>query len=122
MLIVTLSLDFLGDNATMYDLNDFAEFVCENIQQPVDQIDVSRTAASLVSGVTEEEREVIRVELDRLWNLWLSHIESGDLMDYQTGEVIRAASEAEHRASIAAARTDGGAGVILVNGRSCYVG
>lgn len=38
-----------------------------------------------------------------------------------TAETIRTATESESTASIAAAETDGGAGVILVDGRSCYV-
>lgn len=43
------------------------------------------------------------------------------LYDYQTGDAIRAATADELAASIAAAESDGGAGVILVDGRSCYV-
>lgn len=47
-----------------------------------------------------------------------------DLYDYQTGEWIRGATVAELRASVKAAKTDGGAGVILVDDqgeRRCYV-
>ena len=44
------------------------------------------------------------------------------LTDYRTGEDIRTASPAEVEASKAAAETDGGAGVILVDGVPCYVG
>ena len=47
--------------------------------------------------------------------------DDGDLMDYATAERIRSATPAEHEASIAAAGSDGGAGVILVDGRKCYV-
>lgn len=46
------------------------------------------------------------------------------LMDYKTGEYIRAARPGEVRASIEAARRDGGRGVIepgAEGGRSCYV-
>lgn len=43
------------------------------------------------------------------------------LYDYRTGEELRPATSAELEASIAAARTDGGHGVIEVDGRSCYV-
>ena len=42
------------------------------------------------------------------------------LMDYRTGEYIREATEEELAASIEAASHDGGRGVILVGGRSCY--
>lgn len=43
------------------------------------------------------------------------------LCDYETAEELRDATDAERRASILAARTDGGAGVILVDGRAFYV-
>jgi hypothetical protein len=43
------------------------------------------------------------------------------LHDYATGDVIRPATHAEHDASSVAARDDRGAGVILVDGRACYV-
>ena len=44
-----------------------------------------------------------------------------DMHDYETGERIGAATDEQLAASIAAARTDGGAGVILVDGRAVYV-
>jgi hypothetical protein len=44
-----------------------------------------------------------------------------NLCDYKTGEVIRLATPDEARASAAAAERDGGAGVIEVDGRSCFV-
>jgi len=40
---------------------------------------------------------------------------------YGTGRYIREATEKERVASIEAARADGGAGVILVDGIKCYV-
>ena len=43
------------------------------------------------------------------------------LNDYKTGACIRVATKAESRASDAAAKTDGGIGVIVVDGLSCYV-
>jgi hypothetical protein len=45
----------------------------------------------------------------------------GRLIVYSTGLTLRAATEAERAESIAAAAHDGGAGVILVDGESCYV-
>lgn len=45
----------------------------------------------------------------------------GTLCDYQTGEDIRPATREEHDASVVAAETDGGVGVIEVDGRSVYV-
>jgi hypothetical protein len=46
---------------------------------------------------------------------------TNDLHDYNTGEYIRTATQSETARSIAAAKTDGGAGVIDVDGRACYV-
>ena len=43
------------------------------------------------------------------------------LIDYRTGETIRTATAAELAASISATQHDGGAGVITVDGRLCYV-
>lgn len=43
------------------------------------------------------------------------------LHNYQTGDFIREATEAEYRASVAAADLDGGAGVIEVDGVGCWV-
>ena len=45
----------------------------------------------------------------------------GRLCIYSTGTTVRAATESERAASIAAAEHDGGAGVIIVDGVSCYV-
>ena len=43
------------------------------------------------------------------------------LNNYRTGETIRAATPEEVEASADAAERDGGAGVIEVDGVSCYV-
>lgn len=51
----------------------------------------------------------------------MSEIKTGTLMAYDTAETIREATEAETEASIEAAKRDGGAGVIEVDGRRCYV-
>jgi hypothetical protein len=45
----------------------------------------------------------------------------GDLYDYLTGTCIRPATQEEAQDSSLAAEADGGAGVIEVDGRSCYV-
>ena len=47
--------------------------------------------------------------------------EHGTLCDYETGEEIREATAEEQKESTEAADTDGGAGVIRVEGRRCYV-
>lgn len=52
------------------------------------------------------------------WSLDLSH---GSLLDYDTGEFLRAATEAEAIESREQAKLDGGAGVIKAGGRRCYV-
>jgi hypothetical protein len=43
------------------------------------------------------------------------------LYDYYTGEEIRVATDEELAASINASHHDGGAGVIDIDGRACYV-
>ena len=43
-----------------------------------------------------------------------------DLYDYSTGDVIRKATAEEVAESDEAAKHDGGAGCILVDGRVCY--
>ena len=48
-------------------------------------------------------------------------IADAKLHDYKTGEVIRDATPAELAESIEAEKHDGGAGVIVVDGRNCYV-
>lgn len=48
-------------------------------------------------------------------------VTSAALCDYETGATIREATEQETSDSIAQAERDGGAGVILVDGRRCYV-
>ena len=45
----------------------------------------------------------------------------GNLCDYRTAETIRPATAEERAESLEAARYDGGAGVIEIDGRSCYV-
>lgn len=45
----------------------------------------------------------------------------GRVIDYRTGEDIRAATREEWERSVAQARKDGGAGVVTVDGRPCYV-
>ena len=45
----------------------------------------------------------------------------GSLMDEDTVEAIRPATDAELHSSVDAAKHDGGAGVITVDGRRCYV-
>lgn len=44
-----------------------------------------------------------------------------NLCDFETGETLRLATPEEARASAAAAEHDGGAGVIEVDGRACFV-
>lgn len=45
----------------------------------------------------------------------------GDLHDYETGDFLRRATHDEAASSRKAATLDGGAGVIRVDGRRCYV-
>lgn len=45
----------------------------------------------------------------------------GILYDYDTSDALRPATAAERAESVEAAKHDGGAGVIRVDGRRCYV-
>lgn len=45
----------------------------------------------------------------------------GDLIDINTGEIIRPATAEEREESIEQARWDGGAGAISVDGKTVYV-
>lgn len=45
----------------------------------------------------------------------------GQLIAYDSGDYIREATAEEYTESVHAADYDGGAGVILVDGRRCYV-
>ena len=47
--------------------------------------------------------------------------DNGTLHDYRTGELLREATAEEARDSMLSAMKDGGAGVIVVDGRKCYV-
>lgn len=53
--------------------------------------------------------------------LTVTEIQPGTLHDYRTGDYIRDATLEETAASMNTAQHDGGAGVIPVDGRSCYV-
>lgn len=50
-----------------------------------------------------------------------AELNSGDLCDYATGKRLREATDAEYLASLRAARLDGGAGTITVDGNRCYI-
>ena len=50
-----------------------------------------------------------------------SYSSSASLHDYKSGEFIRFATLPELSASIEAGESDGGRGVISVDGRLCYV-
>lgn len=63
-----------------------------------------------------------RAELARLSALADDADAATDLIEYGTAEVVRGATPEEAMASIRASFRDGGAGVIVVDGRSCYAG
>ncbi len=63
------------------------------------------------------------------WRVWDADVHDlapaegdyGTLCDYQSGEALRPATTEERASSLDAAKSDGGSGVIVVDGRSCYV-
>lgn len=85
--------------------------------------------AVLFAGPTVEEckkaiDEVVDEIADELEaNLGLNdgETETKVLRDYKTGAAMRIATNAEYEASKAASETDGGAGVIVVDGVHCFV-
>lgn len=83
------------------------------------------SGADLGIHVAEDKRDALNVLAraasyeDAIANHVATH-EPGDLCDYETAEVIRTASATEWEQSLRAAQMDGGAGVILVDGRRCY--
>lgn len=58
---------------------------------------------------------------DALYERILACGDFGEVQDHQTGEGIRPATPAELLASIEAESHDGGAGVIVIDGRRCFV-
>lgn len=72
---------------------------------------------------TELTQEQIAQLVAQIWDATGSdeYPECPTLHDYSTGDYIRLATSEEQRASREAAVTDCGAGVIVVDGRSCYV-
>jgi hypothetical protein len=69
----------------------------------------------------KKDAKISRAPLDHTARMTKNVTASGDLCDYMTGETIRPATDDELEDSIEAASRDGGAGVIDVDGRSCYV-
>jgi hypothetical protein len=86
-----------------------------------DQLDADDLRAAFVAliGRQPDENEGIVEQ----WSACCLEAEAeyGDLRDYETGSYLRPATEAEQKASRDAAESDGGAGVIEVGGRGCYV-
>jgi hypothetical protein len=75
---------------------------------------------------SETEREVRELLEVTLWEDFCADgykgfLLAGTLRDYETGSAIRPATMEEQEQSRAQARRDGGAGVIEVDGRRCYV-
>ena len=71
-------------------------------------------------------KEFNHVAFDSLLEIYGIDLENASdedvcLHDYKSGDIIRTATPQELLDSIEAAKSDKGAGVILVNGRSCYV-
>ena len=52
---------------------------------------------------------------------WVKSVAYNSLCDYRTGKELRPASTEEMEASVKAAETDGGYGIIEIDGTSCFV-
>ena len=79
-------------------------------------------SARIDAPETDAERETLWVEWAATCGepTWTAG-QYGELTDYRTGDVLRPATPSELHSSRTAAETDGGAGVIDVDGRSCFV-
>lgn len=85
----------------------------------------------LSNGLSEHEAYQVALEHSNEHNVTVDiyqgsrHIDTvkpgGALVDYDTTKKIRAATPDEALASIRTAKRDGGAGVIEIDGRKCYV-
>lgn len=80
----------------------------------------ARPSVAVSSPFTEQITTSGRSGPRKNKNMNTSEISTATLIDYKTGDMIRPATSAELAASIEAAKTDGGSGVIVVDGVSCY--
>lgn len=86
------------------------------------QVRLTEDEAGWLRAHAEERRTTVSgVVVGWIEDARRREMDSGTLKDYETGEEIREATAEEREASVEAARRDGGAGVILVDGRRCYV-
>lgn len=96
---------------------------CPNRAEAFESVEHFQSVCEAASGVRADIREHF-VSLNWYSNttgeLVLRHVEPS-LHDYATGDYIREATAAELDESLEAASYDGGAGVIEVDGRACYV-
>jgi len=93
----------------------------EDTDRPSDERAMAmRSAANLYRELDALARAGERPDPDHVRALAMRP-EHGTLCDYHTGEAIRRATAAELWASRDAAGRDGGPGVIVVDGRRCYV-
>ena len=133
---VTLTAYNMGENATEADFDAFAAFVAARIDERVGfEVSVDQSsfrngpAADEISGASDEQRETIREAIEAMWGDWCAQDQGdppcpgadGDLMTLDAAQFLRRATPPETDASRAAARRDGGAGVIVVDGVRCYV-
>lgn len=82
------------------------------------QVNLCDAALGLAEALmVDEAREACAAVIARAADMQ----DDGCLCDYETGESIRPATADEAVSSRAAARVDGGAGIIRVDGRRCYV-
>ena len=91
-----------------------------------DQGELFRRAYELDADIFQDwENESTTIGFaDGSWiDVWGEDVDASGphLIDYATGDAIREATEQEFHESEDAARHDGGAGVIDVDGRACFV-
>jgi hypothetical protein len=89
----------------------------------VEDVGVSeaREVLAVYNEFMAEDCDPDRVVIQRIVEHPSRQESHGDLRDYNTGSYLRPATAGEQKASRDAAESDGGAGVIEIDGQSCYV-
>jgi len=80
---------------------------------------VTRVIGNTLTALLAVARQQIADDVD--YSERVRELTALELIDYESNMFLRVATEDEAQESIDAARLDGGAGVIIVGGVSCYV-
>jgi hypothetical protein len=115
--VASLEIEYPSGRVALYKAPDFETPVQEwDAYVMADPLDYEDENEELPEGLARSIVNSMVSEADRR-----SSTKGGSwLYDYRTGQRLRRATRKELQKSIEAAKHDGGAGVIQVDGRSCY--